>query len=85
MTCWKVKGCKDFFNCFHFDLADINQYFVTLYAPLVGVDRPMLEYGVGSILAIYGEYKLQVTCGSKPRDFFPALALYCYMLLVLTL
>ena len=33
----------------------MNQYYVTLYAPLVGVDRSILEYGVGTILAIYGE------------------------------
>ena len=49
------KGCKEFFSSFHFDLADMNQYYVTLYAPLVGVDRSILEYGVGTILAIYGK------------------------------
>ena len=62
MTCWKAKWCKEFFNSFHFDLAGMNQYYVTLYAPLVGVDRSILEYGVGTILAIYGKSSGVIVC-----------------------
>ena len=36
-------------------MADMNQYCVTLYAPIVAVDRSILEYAVGTILAIYGK------------------------------
>ena len=36
-------------------MADMNQYYVTLYAPIVAVDRSILKYGVGTILAIYGK------------------------------
>ena len=39
-------------------MADMNQYYVTLYAPIVAVDRSILEYGVGTILAIYGMYHI---------------------------
>ena len=55
MTCWKAKRCKEFFSSFHFDMADMNQYYVTLYTPIVAVERSILEYGVGTILAIYGK------------------------------
>ena len=55
MTCWKAKGCKEFFSSFHFGMADMNQYYVTLYAPIVAVERSILKYGVGIILAIYGK------------------------------
>ena len=51
----------------------MNQYYVTLYAPLVGVDRSILEYGVGTILAIYGK-----PLGITVFDQFHCRVVECY-------